>query len=111
MYMFEKPLVPGLMPQQQPLCQPVTDCSYWPVQVSFKKWNIITLSHKATTSEAFEDIFQVILDGISENMASLVQSGKYSAINTTGKSTMGYYVVKFVSEAYTLKMTLHVTDK
>ena len=36
-------------------------------------------------------------------MASLVQSGKYSAMNTTGSSTMGYYVIKFASEAYTLQ--------
>ena len=36
-------------------------------------------------------------------MASFVQSGKYGTMNTTCKSTMGYYVIKFVSEAYTLQ--------
>ena len=36
-------------------------------------------------------------------MASLVQSGKYYSINTTNTSTMGYYVIKFVSDAYTLQ--------
>ena len=36
-------------------------------------------------------------------MASLVQSGKYGAINTTKTLTMVYYVIKFVSEAYTLQ--------
>ena len=36
-------------------------------------------------------------------MASLVQSSKYGAINTIGTSTMGYYVIKFFSEAYTLQ--------
>ena len=36
-------------------------------------------------------------------MASLVQSGKYGAMDTTGTSTMGYYVIKFVSESYTLQ--------
>ena len=61
------------------------------------------MSHKTTTSEAFEDIHQVVLDGISENMDSLVQPDKYGAINTTEKSTMGYYVIKFVSEAYSLQ--------
>ena len=36
-------------------------------------------------------------------MDSLVQSGKYGAINKTDTSTMRYYVIKFVSEAYTLQ--------
>ena len=62
----------------------------------FNNWNIIKLSHKATTSEAFEDIYQVSLDGISDNMASLVQPGKYGATDTTDTPKMGYYVIKFV---------------
>ena len=36
-------------------------------------------------------------------MTSLVQYVKYDAINTTETSTMGYYVIKFVLEAYTLQ--------
>ena len=35
-------------------------------------------------------------------MDSLFQSGKYGAMNTTYTSTMGYYLIKFLSEAYTL---------
>ena len=44
-----------------------------------------------------------MLDGISENMSSLVQSGNYGAMNTTDTWTTGYYVIKFVSEAYNLQ--------
>ena len=36
-------------------------------------------------------------------MPSLVQSGKYGAINTTNTSIMGYYVIKFISEECTLQ--------
>ena len=36
-------------------------------------------------------------------MASLVQTGQYGAINTTYTSTIGYYVIKFTSELYTLQ--------
>ena len=36
-------------------------------------------------------------------MAPLVQSVNYCAINTTDTLTMGYYVIKLVSEAYTLQ--------
>ena len=34
-------------------------------------------------------------------MASLVESGKYGSINTTDTSTNGFYVIMFISEAYT----------
>ena len=36
-------------------------------------------------------------------MASLVESGKYGAINITDKSTNGFYVIMFTSSAYTLQ--------
>ena len=48
-------------------------------------------------------IHQVVLDGISDNMASLVESGKYGAIKTTDTSTNGFYVIMFKSGAYTLQ--------
>ena len=36
-------------------------------------------------------------------MASLVESGKYGAINTTETSTNRFYVIMFTSRAYTLQ--------
>ena len=47
--------------------------------------------------QGFEDIHQVVLDDTSENMASLIQYGKYGAINKTYTSAMGCYIIKFVS--------------
>ena len=70
---------------------------------SFKNWFIIKLSHKATTSEDFEEINQVVLNVISENMTSLDKSSKYGATNTTDITTMGYYLIRFVSETYNLQ--------
>ena len=70
--MIDKPWIHGLTQRQQPLYQVVTYFTYWPVLGSFNKCNIITLSHNATTSESFEDSHQVVLDVISDNMASLV---------------------------------------
>ena len=45
----------------------------------------------------------MVLDGISEDMAELVKTDKYGDIITTDNITMEYYVVKFISEAYTLQ--------
>ena len=61
------------------------------------------MSHKSTPSDAFDEIHQVVLDGISDNMASLFESGKYGAINTTDTTTNGFYVIMLTSEEYTLQ--------
>ena len=66
-------------------------------------WNIIEFSSKSTSSETFDEIHQVVLDGISDNMASSVESVKYGAINTTDTSTNGFYVIMFTSGAYKLQ--------
>ena len=98
-YMLDKPWINGLIPKQQPCYQPVTNFYYCTVLGSINNWNIITFPQKVTTSKSFEDINQVLLYGISDNLASLVQSIKYGDINKTDTSTMGYYVIKFFSEA------------
>ena len=74
-----------------------------PVLGSFKNWNIIQFSQKSTSSDTFDEINQVVLDGISDNMASSVESGKYGAINTTDMKTNGFYVIMFTSESYKIQ--------
>ena len=79
--MLENIWITVLPPQKQLRYQPETDFTYWPLLGPFNNWNVITLSHKSTTSEAFEEINQVLLDGISDNMAPLVQSGISSCLS------------------------------
>ena len=69
----------------------------------YNNWNIINLAPKSIPSEAFDEIHQVILDGISENMASLVQSSMYGAINTDDNTSNVFYVIQLLSDAYTLQ--------
>ena len=61
------------------------------------------MSSKSTSSETFDEIHQVVLDGISDNMASLVESGKYGAMNTADTYTKGFYVIMFTSGEYTFQ--------
>ena len=61
------------------------------------------MSQKSTPSDTFYEIHQVVLDLISDNMASLVESGKYGAMNITDTTTNGFCVIMFKSEAYTLQ--------
>ena len=58
--------------------------------------NIIKFYHKATKSEAFEKIHYAVLDGTSDNIASLVHPGKYGTTKKTDYTTMVYYVIKFL---------------
>ena len=81
--MLDKPWISGIPSDKQERYKPVTKCTYWPVLGSFNNWNIIQLSQKSTPSDTFDEIHQVVLDGISDNMASLVESGKYGFRNTT----------------------------
>ena len=89
--------------KEQARYQPVTNCTYFPVLGSYNNWNIIELTPKPTPFEAFVEINKVVLDGISENMASLVQSDMYVAIETDDTTTNGLYVIQFISEAYMLQ--------
>ena len=64
---------------------------------------MIRISQKSTSSDTFDEIHQVVIGGISDNMALLFGSGKYGAINTTETSTNVFYVIMFTSVAYTLQ--------
>ena len=86
-------------PKLQSRYQSVRNCTYWPVLGKFNDWSILSFSTKATTQEDTDKIFHVVLDGISENMEESAKIDKCGAINTIYNSTMGSYVVKFMSEA------------
>ena len=101
--MLDKPCKSGIPPDEQERYKPVTKCTYWPVLGPFNNSNKIQLSQKSTPYDAFDEIHQVVIDGISDNMASLVASGNYGAINTTDTSTNVFYFIMFTPEAYTLQ--------
>ena len=70
---------------------------------SLNNWNIIQLTNKTTSSEDFDGVHKVVLDGIRDNMTSIVQLGKYGAINAADPTTMGHYGINYLSGPYTLQ--------
>ena len=100
---LDKHWIYGILSKKQARYQPVTNCTYWTVLGSYNNWNIIKLTKKPTPFEEFDEINQFILDGISDNMASLVQSGIYGTSHTDDNTTNGFFVIQFISEAYTLQ--------
>ena len=70
--MLDKPWSSGVSHTKQPCYQIVFDFKYWPMLGYFKKSTIIKLTYKNTSSEYFDEIHNIFLDGISEDMDSLV---------------------------------------
>ena len=66
-----KPQIYGISSDEQERYKHVTNCTLWLVLWSFNNWKIILLSYKSTPSDAFDEIHQVVIDGISDNMDSL----------------------------------------
>ena len=64
---------------------------------SFNNWDIINFSHRATSSEDIEKNDQVVLEGISDNMAVLLKTSQYGVINRIYMTKIGYCVIKFFS--------------
>ena len=93
--MLDKPWISGIHSTRQARYQPVTNCTYWPVLGPYNTWNIIELTQKQIPYEEFYEINKVVLDGISENMASLVQSGMYGAIYADDNTSNGLYVIQY----------------
>ena len=94
--MLDQPWISGIPSKKQALYQNVTNFTYWPVLGSYNNWNIIELTPKSTPFEDFDWIHQFVLDGISDNMASLVQPVKYVVINTNDTTKNGFYVIRFI---------------
>ena len=93
--MLDKPWTSGISSDKQEHYKPVTKCTYWLVLGAYKNWNIIQFSSKSTSSYTFDEIHEVVLDGISDNIASLVESETYGAINKTVTLTNRFYVIMF----------------
>ena len=109
--MMNKPWISCISSKKQACYQPVTNCTYCPVVVSYNNWNIIELTPKSTPFEAFDEIHRVFFYGISENIALFVQSGMYGAINIDDTTSNGLYVILFISEAYVLQNNIAIDGK
>ena len=101
--MLYKTWYPSVSHIKQPFYQTVVDCTHWPMLGSFGKYNIIQFTNKTTSSEESDDIHNVVIGFLSDNVLSLVQTGRYGAINKTFPTIIGYYVVKYMSVSFTLQ--------
>ena len=71
--MLNKTWAYGIDPTKQTHYHPVEDCTYWHVSVSLNNCDIIHFTNKTTLSDDFDGVHKVVIDGISENIAFLLQ--------------------------------------
>ena len=65
--------------------------------VTLNNCNITNFTNKTTPSEDLDDFYKVLLDGIIDNIESLVQYGNYYDINMANITTIIYYVGTYLS--------------
>ena len=83
----DKPWISGISSDKQEHYKPVTKCTYCPVLGVFNNCKMIQFLSKSTSSDTFDEINQVVIDGTSDNMASLFESVTYGSINTIYTTT------------------------
>jgi len=111
---LEKPWVPGVAPEEQPMFASSTDCFYWPIfkkadgEPGWNDWKIVTLEKKKDSVEDEAEAHAEILEGIETMMAESIEEGKYGAFATEDDD--GFYVIKFTSSAYTLQDDVELTE-
>ena len=78
--MLYKHWISGTSSNKKEHYEHVTKFTYYLALESFNNWNIIQLEQKSTPYDAFDEMHQVVLDGISDNMVLLIESGKHGTI-------------------------------
>ena len=101
--LLERNWYPGIPHTAQLRYQTVVYFTNWNVLVGYNNWNIINFTNKTTYVEEFDNVPRVVFGNISDNMASIVNTGNYVAINTLYSTKMGCYVSKFLYETVTLQ--------
>ena len=104
---LEKPWVPGVDAEKQPMFASSTNCFYWPIfkkadgEPGWNDWEIVTLEKKKGSEEDEAEAQAEVLEGIETMMAESIEAGNYGAFATEDDD--GFYIIKFTSSAYTLQ--------
>ena len=78
---------------------------------SYNNWNIINLTPKSIPFAAFDEIHQVVIDGISDNIASLIQSGGYGVSDRSDKTKTDFMLLNSSFRHIHNKIIQKLTDK
>ena len=69
---------------------------------TYKNRNAINFTNNTTSSEDFDDIYNVLLGFISENKEYLIHTSKSGSISILDPTAMRYYAINFISNTVVL---------
>ena len=103
--------VNGLPAEEQPRYAPPKNCYFKDILGNHNKWVIMSFCAKdkdpKKVKEDMDGIREVILDGLSSTAGAAVKEGNYGAICTIDPKAP-YYIVKFLSAAYSTQERVNV---
>jgi hypothetical protein len=80
------------------------DCKLWPSYKGANNWKICALVPKTEADKKMvSESLRCILNRLEACMSLMIRKGHIGAVGTTDKAAMGYYLVKWLSEPYTLQ--------
>jgi hypothetical protein len=80
------------------------NCKLWPSYEGANDWKIVALVPKTEADKkVVRESLRCILNALVACMSLMMRDGHVGAVGTTDEAVMGYYLVKWLSEPYTLQ--------
>jgi hypothetical protein len=80
-------------------------CKYSSILRGYNKWYIteLIIDTKTTTKEEMQEMRETVLMGMTQVSSEEIQTGSFGAFQTSDKQTLGYYIVQWTGNPYTLQ--------
>jgi hypothetical protein len=99
-----RPWLPRVNMFEQPQYTQNNKCVLWPSYKGANNWKICQLFPVTDDNETGAwDLILCVLIAMDVQLSLMVREGEVSAFGTIDKTAMGYYLVKWLSEAYALQ--------
>ena len=98
------PWKPGVDRAEQPRYARNKKCVLWPSYEGANDWKIRQLQPKtAAEAKGTHESMKCVLEAMVARISLLIKEGEIAAVGTSDEDTLGYYLVKWLSEPYTLQ--------
>ncbi len=89
----------------QPCYAGIKGCKLWPSYEGENDWRICQLVPRSPEDEReAQGSNQCVLNAIEVRILMMIKEGEVGAVGTTDEVAMGYYVVRWLSEPYSLQV-------
>ena len=100
--MLKTPRDKELNDQSQPRYWINEQCLHWKNFKEYNNWRMVELATTNIATEDKEAIYETMLHGIEARMNKRILIGTFSTMRTDDEATQGYYLVKLITEPYTV---------